>query len=226
MIITSFLLLVACIVQIGTWSRHSEKVNLLLLFGQHILSMDVKGNLYMWAFKEIEWNLSPVGHILLEENFSPSCIMHPDTYLNKVCLLLFLEFFFLIVYKKIIFFISNCYLLHLLWDYEEGQLTPDLCCLGPPLVEFTYFTCPICLGNGLNFTPTGVICTVVRTTLVIFHTWFINWFLSLMEWCLGQFPYKRWCSVWMGFDQAKETTWLNLVVSFYLHYPDCGIKSF
>lgn len=77
--------------QIGTWSRHSEKVNLLLLFGEHILSMDVKGNIYMWAFKEIEWNLATVGHILLEEKFSPSCIMHPDTYLNKVCLLLFLE---------------------------------------------------------------------------------------------------------------------------------------
>ncbi|RWR75205.1 U3 small nucleolar RNA-associated protein 21 [Cinnamomum micranthum f. kanehirae] len=70
--------------QIGTWSRHSEKVNLLLLFGEHILSMDVKGNIYMWAFKEIEWNLAMVGHILLEEKFSPSCIMHPDTYLNKV----------------------------------------------------------------------------------------------------------------------------------------------
>lgn len=31
----------------------------------------------------------------------------------------------------------------------------------------------------------------------------------------------------MGFDQAKEgPTWLNLVVSFYLHYIDGGIKSF
>lgn len=85
--------------QIGTWSRHDEKVNLLLLFGEHILSMDVKGNLYMWAFKEIERNLTPAGHILLEEKFSPSCIMHPDTYLNKVCLLLFLKFFFILVYK-------------------------------------------------------------------------------------------------------------------------------
>ena len=89
--------------QIGTWSRHSEKVNLLLLFGEHILSMDVKGNLYMWAFKETEWNLAPVGHILLEEKFSPSCIMHPDTYLNKVCLLLFEKNKIILVYKKLSF---------------------------------------------------------------------------------------------------------------------------
>jgi len=70
--------------QVATWSRHKEKVNLLLLFGEHVLSVDIKGNLYIWAFKDVEQNLEPVGHILLEENFSPSCIMHPDTYLNKV----------------------------------------------------------------------------------------------------------------------------------------------
>ncbi|RZC75045.1 hypothetical protein C5167_050531 [Papaver somniferum] len=70
--------------QVATWSRHSEKVNHLLLFGDHILSIDIKGNLFMWAFKGIEENLAPVGHILLDGKFTPSCIMHPDTYLNKV----------------------------------------------------------------------------------------------------------------------------------------------
>ncbi|KAI3945430.1 hypothetical protein MKW92_021987 [Papaver armeniacum] len=69
---------------VATWSRHSEKVNYLLLFGDHILSVDIKGNLFMWAFKGIEDNLAPVGHILLDQKFTPSCIMHPDTYLNKV----------------------------------------------------------------------------------------------------------------------------------------------
>ncbi|KAK9049733.1 hypothetical protein SSX86_031298 [Deinandra increscens subsp. villosa] len=72
--------------QVATWSKHTAKVNLLLLFGEHILSVDVEGNVFIWAFKGIEENLSPVGHILLDSEFTPSCIMHPDTYLNKVIL--------------------------------------------------------------------------------------------------------------------------------------------
>ncbi|BFG14350.1 hypothetical protein CerSpe_006240 [Prunus speciosa] len=70
--------------QVATWSSHNAKVNSLLLFGEHILSVDIEGNLFIWAFKGIDQNLSPVRHITLENNFSPSCIMHPDTYLNKV----------------------------------------------------------------------------------------------------------------------------------------------
>ncbi|KAL3647151.1 hypothetical protein CASFOL_008119 [Castilleja foliolosa] len=70
--------------QVATLGSHKEKVNHLLVFGDHILSVDAKGNIFIWAFKGITENLSPVGHILLESNFTPSCIMHPDTYLNKV----------------------------------------------------------------------------------------------------------------------------------------------
>ncbi|KAI4348100.1 hypothetical protein L6164_008861 [Bauhinia variegata] len=70
--------------QVATWSRHNAKVNLLLLFGEHILSVDVDGNMFIWAFKGIDKNLAPYGHIMLDEKFTPSCIMHPDTYLNKV----------------------------------------------------------------------------------------------------------------------------------------------
>ncbi|CAN6551983.1 unnamed protein product [Malus baccata var. baccata] len=70
--------------QVATWSSHSAKVNSLLLFGEHILSVDVEGNLFIWAFKGIEENLTPIGHVMLDNNFSPSCIMHPDTYLNKI----------------------------------------------------------------------------------------------------------------------------------------------
>ncbi|PKA52914.1 Katanin p80 WD40 repeat-containing subunit B1 like [Apostasia shenzhenica] len=72
--------------QVATWSSHKEKVNLLLVFGEFVLSVDIKGNIFIWAFKEIEHNVEAVGHIVLEEGFSPSCIMHPDTYLNKVIL--------------------------------------------------------------------------------------------------------------------------------------------
>ncbi|XP_038987551.1 WD repeat-containing protein 36 [Phoenix dactylifera] len=70
--------------QVAAWSRHEEKINSLLLFGDHILSLDIKGNVFIWAFKGVKLNLEPVGHIQLEAKFSPSCIMHPDTYLNKV----------------------------------------------------------------------------------------------------------------------------------------------
>ncbi|KAI3737322.1 hypothetical protein L2E82_27320 [Cichorium intybus] len=72
--------------QVATWSRHTAKVNLLLLFGEHILSVDIEGNVFIWAFKGTDENPSPVGHILLDTEFTPSCIMHPDTYLNKVIL--------------------------------------------------------------------------------------------------------------------------------------------
>ncbi|XP_070666779.1 U3 small nucleolar RNA-associated protein 21 homolog isoform X1 [Malus domestica] len=70
--------------QVATWSSHNAKVISLLLFGEHILSVDVEGNLFIWAFKGIEENLTPIGHVMLDNNFSPSCIMHPDTYLNKI----------------------------------------------------------------------------------------------------------------------------------------------
>ncbi|CAL5053975.1 unnamed protein product [Urochloa decumbens] len=70
--------------QVVTWSRHEEKVNMLYLFGEYVLSADVKGNIFIWAFKGAEPNSEPVGSISLGDKFSPTCIMHPDTYLNKV----------------------------------------------------------------------------------------------------------------------------------------------
>ncbi|XP_044465931.1 U3 small nucleolar RNA-associated protein 21 homolog isoform X2 [Mangifera indica] len=59
---------------------------MLLLFGEHILSVDVDGNMFVWRFKGIEENLTPLGHIKLDDKFTPTCVMHPDTYLNKVLL--------------------------------------------------------------------------------------------------------------------------------------------
>lgn len=72
------------IFQIATWSKHQEKINSLRLLGEHILSSDIKGNIYMWSFKGDGLNLEPVSHIKLEKKFTPTCIVHPDTYLNKV----------------------------------------------------------------------------------------------------------------------------------------------
>ncbi|TYI67508.1 hypothetical protein E1A91_D08G022700v1 [Gossypium mustelinum] len=70
--------------QVANWSGHSAKVNFLLLFGDHILSVDADGNVFIWSFKGIEDNPAPIEHIKLDANFTPTCIMHPDTYLNKV----------------------------------------------------------------------------------------------------------------------------------------------
>ena len=82
----SFLIkILVAICQVATWSKHVAKVDLLLLFGEHVLSLDVEGNMFIWAFKGIEEHLAPVGHVELCEKFTPTCIVHPDTYLNKVC---------------------------------------------------------------------------------------------------------------------------------------------
>ncbi|KAL4383697.1 hypothetical protein GQ457_15G029390 [Hibiscus cannabinus] len=70
--------------QVANWNRHSAKVNSLLLFGDHILSVDADGNVFIWSFKGIDDDLAPIGHIKLDAKFTPTCIMHPDTYLNKV----------------------------------------------------------------------------------------------------------------------------------------------
>ncbi|CAA0393660.1 unnamed protein product [Arabidopsis thaliana] len=70
--------------QVATWSKHVAKVDLLLVFGEHVLSLDVEGNMFIWAFKGIEEHLAPIGNLQLTGKFTPTSIVHPDTYLNKV----------------------------------------------------------------------------------------------------------------------------------------------
>ncbi|KAG6740116.1 hypothetical protein POTOM_057753 [Populus tomentosa] len=70
--------------QVARWSGHSGKVNSLMVFGDHVISVDVEGHLFIWGLKGVEGDIVPVGHIMLGEKCSPTCVMHPDTYLNKV----------------------------------------------------------------------------------------------------------------------------------------------
>lgn len=72
--------------QVATWSAHSSKVILLLQFGQQILSIDADGHLLIWSASEAASvdSSEPVGELKLRDSFTPTCIMHPDTYLNKV----------------------------------------------------------------------------------------------------------------------------------------------
>lgn len=72
--------------QVATLSGHSEKVMLLLQFGQHILSIGAEGRLLVWPAcgSESGAQVEPVGELLFRNTFTPTCLMHPDTYLNKV----------------------------------------------------------------------------------------------------------------------------------------------
>ncbi|KAI5557727.1 hypothetical protein BDE02_18G122900 [Populus trichocarpa] len=70
--------------QVARWSGHSGKVNSLMVFGDHVISVDVEGHLFIWGFKGVAGDIVPVGHIMLGEKCTPTCVMHSDTYLNKV----------------------------------------------------------------------------------------------------------------------------------------------
>ncbi|CAA6672103.1 unnamed protein product [Spirodela intermedia] len=116
--------------QVATWSAHKEKVNLLFLFGDLILSTDVKGNLFIWTFKDIEQNLQPVSHIVLQEKFSPTCIMHPDTYLNKV----------IIGSQEGSFHLWNISTQKKLFEFE-GWNSSVYCCVSSPALDVVAFGC-------------------------------------------------------------------------------------
>ncbi|KAL2634137.1 hypothetical protein R1flu_005616 [Riccia fluitans] len=72
--------------QVATWNGHTGKVILLLAFGKHILSVGTEGRLLVWSVVEEDPTCpaEPVGEMQLRESFNPTCIVHPETYLNKV----------------------------------------------------------------------------------------------------------------------------------------------
>ncbi|BBN05516.1 U3 small nucleolar RNA-associated protein 21 [Marchantia polymorpha subsp. ruderalis] len=72
--------------QVSIWNGHTGKVILLLAFGKHILSIGTEGRLLIWPVIEEDPTapVVPVGSIQFRQSFTPTCIVHPDTYLNKV----------------------------------------------------------------------------------------------------------------------------------------------
>lgn len=74
--------------QVTTWKGHSGKVLFLLPFGNTIISVGEDRKVISWSLESLdvegEGEGKPLSEILLPEGFSPTCIMHPDTYLNKV----------------------------------------------------------------------------------------------------------------------------------------------
>lgn len=119
--------------QVATWSKHCARVNHLLLFGDYILSADLEGNIFLWAFKAIEENISPVGHILLGDEFTPSCIMHPDTYINKV----------IVGGQEGSLQLWNISTKKKLYDFK-GWDSPVVCCVPSPALDVVAVGC----GNG------------------------------------------------------------------------------
>lgn len=69
--------------QVARWSAHTRKVTLLLEFGQQILSVDAGGRLCVWEPSEAS-DVLPVREWQFRDSFTPTCIVHPDTYLNKI----------------------------------------------------------------------------------------------------------------------------------------------
>lgn len=62
---------------------HTGKVNSLMMLGQHLLSVGSGPNrtLRLWDMKEF----APAGTLPpFEGSFSPTCMIHPNTYLNKI----------------------------------------------------------------------------------------------------------------------------------------------
>ncbi|CAI9103007.1 OLC1v1001416C1 [Oldenlandia corymbosa var. corymbosa] len=117
--------------QVATWSKHNAKVNHLLVFGDYILSLDVEGNMFAWTFKETDENLAPpVGPIVLGEKFNPSCLVHPDTYINKVVVGSqegYLQLWNISTKKKL---------------YEfKGWNSPVLCCVSSPALDVVAVGC-------------------------------------------------------------------------------------
>ncbi|EPS64844.1 hypothetical protein M569_09935, partial [Genlisea aurea] len=115
---------------VATWSRHNAKVKHLLLFGDYILSTDIKGNIFIWAFKVLSEDPSPVGHICLDSKFTPSCLIHPDTYLNKV----------IIGSQEGSFQLWNVSTKKKLYDFK-GWNAGISCCVSSPALHVVAFGC-------------------------------------------------------------------------------------
>ncbi|RYQ94128.1 hypothetical protein Ahy_B08g089011 [Arachis hypogaea] len=117
--------------QVATWSKHGEKVKLLLLFGDHVISVDIHGNMFLWEFKEVmDQNPSPFRHILLDRSFSPSCIMHPDTYLNKV----------LVGSEQGLMHLWNISTKKKIFEFK-GWNSPITCCVSSPALDVVAVGC-------------------------------------------------------------------------------------
>ncbi|KAK9819682.1 hypothetical protein WJX72_001066 [[Myrmecia] bisecta] len=75
--------IIACqrVHRVGKYCGHSDDILQLLCLGDHLLSLGRDGKLLLWKIGEYD---APEVSIQLAEDFQPTCLAHPDTYLNKV----------------------------------------------------------------------------------------------------------------------------------------------
>eukprot|EP00850_Spirogloea_muscicola_P016625 SM000136S00171 [mRNA] locus=s136:118153:124283:- [translate_table: standard] len=71
---------------VATWSAHTGRIMALLVFGDYLLSVGEDRRLVVWHAAKAGEQSAPVKELHLGDSFSPTCIMHPDTFLNKVLL--------------------------------------------------------------------------------------------------------------------------------------------
>lgn len=65
----------------GEYRGHRGDILQLLVLGDNLLSLGRDGQLLVWRIGEYE---APQAAIQLPPGFVPTCMAHPDTYLNKV----------------------------------------------------------------------------------------------------------------------------------------------
>lgn len=92
--------------QVAVWKGHSGPILKLLVLGNYVLSLGADRRVCLWKSGELqttrilllvtifpptcpfcsgEWS-GPESQIELPDDFVPSCMCHPETYLNKVLL--------------------------------------------------------------------------------------------------------------------------------------------
>ena len=65
----------------GEYRGHRADILQLLVLGDNILSLGRDGQLLVWRIGEYD---EPLASVQLQQGFTPTCMAHPDTYLNKV----------------------------------------------------------------------------------------------------------------------------------------------
>lgn len=69
--------------RVGTWRKHEGKVIQMLPIGNYILSLGDDNLVCLWSVEDVGSN-EPVAVLEMERDCQPTCMVHPETYLNKI----------------------------------------------------------------------------------------------------------------------------------------------
>ncbi|KAH7352308.1 hypothetical protein KP509_19G039200 [Ceratopteris richardii] len=92
--------------------------------------MDCKGWIFVWEATNLGKEANPLRRILIEEPASPTCLMHPDTYLNKV----------IVGTEEGPLYLWNINTGKLLYKFK-GWASPVRCCVGSPALDVVGIGC-------------------------------------------------------------------------------------